>query len=99
MTYPMPFGVGNASQTILDTVGQVMEVNVQNVSAVNVFVSSKQSVLDGSVDNVGQPHQGFVLPPAPSNIVLHWNKFKGQLYARAGAGGGAVECDSVVVCP
>jgi hypothetical protein len=99
MTYPAPFGVGVASQPILNTSGQVMEVNIMNVSAVNVWVSSKQPVLDGSVDAAGQPHQGFVLPPAPSNIVLHWNKFKGQLYARSGAGGGAVECDSVVVCP
>ena len=101
MTYPTPFGVGNASQPILDTGGQVMEVNIQNVSAVSVWVSSKQSVLDASVDAAGQPHNGFVLAPAGALGMssLRWSKFNGKLYARAGAGGGAVECDSVVVCP
>lgn len=91
----LPFVVGNPSQQILDTLGNEMDVTMQNVSnfggaiaspGIAIFVSDDQSGLDSDFDLNGFPRQGWLLTDIAFGIVGNEKtlyKFKGKLYARA----------------
>lgn len=85
-----------SSQQILSG-GQVKQVVLQNVSAVNIYVGDSQSALDSSVDpGSGVPNYGFVLFPNSNPVVI--DKLSTPLYARAAVVGGALECTVNPVC-
>ena len=79
----------NASTQLFNTGNEVLEVEINNVGGVAVWISDQQILLDGSVDLATNiPSQGLVLNPGDyrQNVLI-----RGQRWARAQAAGGQLE--------
>jgi hypothetical protein len=88
---PTPASSPGSAQMILDTNGCYVQVILQNVGAIPIWVSRNREALDGSLDSSLTPQVGFVLSPNTPPVTI--DRYNGQLYARAQVPGGLVECE------
>jgi hypothetical protein len=94
--YNAPSDVGQNSQQVVDTHREAMQIIIQNVSAVTIFLGDDQGALDAVDPTTGTPDYGFVLlsgsPPLPID------RYVGKLFVRASGPGGTVECVTSRLC-
>lgn len=83
MRVPIP---AQPSGAVLIVKGDTVQaVQIQNVSAVNVWISENISALQGSVDLTGTPQDGWILAPGAFLPLLPF--WKTALYALAAVAG------------
>jgi hypothetical protein len=90
----------NPLTPIVDTQGRALGVGIQNVSAVDIFVSDDPKTLQ-QVGPTGVPIVGWHLPPDTAGItpfILRLCPFNGKLYARCQASGGQIEAITYKFC-
>lgn len=90
---PSGSGSQNASASIVDSEDKVVAVTIENIGAVDVFVSEDRTRLDATLAGTNLPTAGFLFPAyaAPNANILHMPRFKGKLYARSQAAGAILE--------
>lgn len=95
MRINVPNVSGTASVEIIKA-DKVYGLTIQNVSAVQIWISDDQNTLDGSVDSTGTPQQGLILTANSLPLVIP--AFKGVLYTRSNAAGGVLEVQRYEIC-
>lgn len=95
MRINVPNAGGTASVEIIKA-DKAYGLVIQNVSAVQVWISDDQNTLDGSVDSTGTPQQGLIL--AANSLPLVITAFKGVLYTRSSSAGGVLEVIRYEIC-
>lgn len=89
----------NPLTIVVDTQGKVQGITLQNVSAVDGYISEDPNRLQ-NVDAGNIPQDGMHLPPdanPPTIIVLP--RFKGKLYGRAAVEGCKINAIQYDICP
>ncbi len=89
----------NSSSLIVDTGSRVLGIILQNVGAVDIFVSEDRRILD-KVDSANLPTVGFILSAAAAAQQLPFviPAFKGKLWARSQNPGAALEVIGYEIC-
>ena len=93
---PSGSGSQNASAPILDTGGTPKGALLQNVSAVDIYVSEDRTRLDAT-DAANLPRVGLLLSAAAQSVV-NIPRFIGKLYARSQAPGAQLEVIEYDLC-
>lgn len=85
---------------LVDTQGKVEGIIIQNVSAVDCFVSDDPQTLQ-QTNSVNLPVVGLHFPPdsPPVPFMLILPAFRGKLYARAQGAGALLEVIRYEICP
>lgn len=96
---PSGDGIRFPSQMVVDTGDQVKAIYIQNPTAVDIFVSDNQKLLN-KTDAAGNPTVGMLAPAAvPPNVpVVPFRTFKGRLFARAVGPGAELEVIESDIC-
>lgn len=97
---PSGSGSTNPSASICDTAGRFMQVEIQNPSGVDVYVSEDRTRLDATAAGTNLPLVGLLFPAAapPQVYSQTLNRFKGKLYARSQAPGAQLEVITSDLC-
>jgi hypothetical protein len=90
-------GSRNSSTLIVDTGDTFQEIKIQNVSAVDVYVSEDRARLDATISGTNLPQCGLIYTSA-AQLLDTWQRYQGKLYARSQAPGGAVEVITNALC-